>query len=71
MKSVFKMSILNALVIAGIVFVSTLSIDYPPSGGNIWAAVIGGSMAFLTQLKTVVQDELKGTDTQHKIGMII
>lgn len=47
---VMKQYFYNALIMAGISFLSTLKIDFPPSADNLWAAGIAGGMALLLQL---------------------
>lgn len=46
----------NAVITALIVFFSTLSVSYPPSVGNVYAAIIGGVLALLPQLKEIFED---------------
>jgi len=55
MKKITRI-ILNAIITAGIVFLSSLSIAYPPSAENLYAAFIGASLAFLTQLRQLFKD---------------
>lgn len=57
MKPKLTFGLLNTGVIAAIVFISTLSIDYPPTIQNVWAATIGGTLALLTQIKSILQEE--------------
>lgn len=52
-----KRALVNAAIIAGITFLSTLSIDYPPTAQNVWAAGIGASLAMLTQLKSIFESD--------------
>lgn len=58
--------ILNALIIAGIVFVSTLPTSYPPSFQSIYSSTIGFTLSLLTQLKTITSDS-----EPPKIGMLL
>ncbi len=70
----FERVILNSMIVAGIAFFSTLSITYPPTPANIWAAFIAGALAFLTQLKTLFPDEkIDQNQEQRKppLGMLI
>lgn len=61
-------ALINAAIIAGITFLSTLSIDFPPTAQNLWAAFIGASLALLTQLKSITEsDETK----KPPLGMLI
>ncbi len=60
--------IVNALIIAGITLFSTLSIAYPPSAQNLWAAFIAAMLSLLTQLKTITDVELK---PKRPLGMLI
>lgn len=64
----------NAAIIAGITFLSTLSIDFPPTAQNIWAAFIGASLSLLTQLKTITEsdpDDADKTKPKPPLGMLI
>lgn len=45
--------LLNAGIIGLITFFSTLSVTYPPTIANFWAASISMILAALTQLKTL------------------
>lgn len=47
--------IINAAIIAGITFFSTLSIDFPPTAQNVWAALIAAMLALMTQLRTLTE----------------
>lgn len=58
--------VLNAFIVAGIVFISTLSTTYPPTGQNLYSAVIGFTLALLTQLKT-----LTGNSDSSQPGMLV
>lgn len=48
--------IINAVIVSGIAFVSTLSVSYPPMMENIYSGIIAFTLALLTQLKTLVED---------------
>ena len=61
--------ILNAVLVAGIVFVSTMQTTYPPNTQTVYAAVTGFLLALLTQLKTLTNAD--GTSRPPKFGMII
>jgi len=58
MKNEHKIIILNALLTAGIVFLSTLSVQYPPTIQNVYAAAIGAALALITQLKQYLSVEI-------------
>lgn len=63
-----KRALINAGIIAAITFISTLSIDYPPTAQNLWAAFIGASLAMLTQLRSILDsDDIKNPP----LGMLI
>lgn len=66
----FERVLANATIIAGITFLSSLSIDFPPTAQNLWAAFIGASLALLTQLKSITESNL---DEKPKppLGMLI
>ncbi len=66
----FERVICNAALIAGITFFSTLSIDFPPHAQNLWAAFIAGSIALLTQLKTIT-DMTADQKPRRPLGMLI
>lgn len=71
MISNFQRVLLNAAIIAGITFLSTLSIDYPPTAQNIWAAGIGASLALLTQLKSITDDSSQDEKPKPPLGMLL
>lgn len=48
--------ILNAVVVAGITFFSTLSISYPPRIENIYASLIAFMLTFLVQIKGILNE---------------
>jgi hypothetical protein len=58
--------ILNALIVAGIVFVSSISTTYPPTLENVYSSMIGFTLALLTQLKTITSDR-----EPPKLGMLL
>jgi hypothetical protein len=43
----------NAIIMGLIVFFSTLSINYPPTMQNLWAAFIGSMLALLPALQLI------------------
>lgn len=49
----FERILLNAAIVGGIAFFSTLSVAYPPTMANLYAAIIGFALAVLTMLKTL------------------
>ncbi len=49
---VFHQYFYNAVIMAGITFLSTMKIDFPPTMDNLWAAFIAGGLALLMQLKS-------------------
>jgi hypothetical protein len=61
--------LLNAVITAGIVFFSTLSVSYPPAWSNIYAAGIGAMMAIFTQLKTLTTSDDDGEPKIRPPGM--
>lgn len=73
-KERVKIILLNAIVIAGITFFSTLSLQYPPEAQNIWAAFIGATLALLTQIRTLTDEELTELDElkpKRPLGILI
>lgn len=66
----FERVILNAFIVAGITFFSTLSIEYPPEAQNLWAAGIGAALSLLTQLKTITAHE-DPDKPKPPLGMLI
>lgn len=69
-----KKALLNAAVIAGITFFSTLSVTYPPGAQNLWAAFIGAALALLTQIRTLTDVDLPELDElkpKRPLGMLI
>ncbi len=65
----FERVLANAAIIAGITFFSTLSITFPPTPQNFWAAFIAASLALLTQLKTIT--EVTEQKPKRPLGMLI
>ena len=63
----FQRLILNAAMIAGITFFSTLSIEYPPTAQNLWAASISAILVLITQFKTLTDP----TEPKKPLGMLI
>ena len=61
--------ILNAVLVAGIVFVSTMQVTFPPSWQSLYAATTGFLLALLTQLKVLTRSD--GTSRPPEFGMII
>jgi len=62
MKAKWKLALLNAGVGAGIAFLSSLPLHIPTSFinavGNVCAALIGAGLAFLFQIKPLLEKEL-------------
>jgi hypothetical protein len=48
-------SLLNALIVGGIVFLSSLPSQYPPTAQVLYQAVIGAGLALLTQVKSIME----------------
>lgn len=71
LKGNIKKAILNAAVIAGITFFSTLSVNYPPEAQNVWAAFIGASLAMLTQIRTLTDVDFDELKPKRPLGMLI
>ena len=72
--TLFERVLANAAIVAGIAFFSTLSITYPPTPQNLWAAFIAGALALLTQLRTLFPDaQINEENTKPKppLGMLI
>lgn len=68
----FQRVLVNAFIIAGITFFSTLSINFPPSAQNLWAASIAGILSLLTQLKTITDVSVtSGLKPKRPLGMLI
>ncbi len=66
--------ILNAILVGGIVFFSSLTITGLPTIENIYAAFVGASLSILTQLLELTREY--GTPKEYKkkpprIGMLI
>lgn len=53
-KSVYY-SLINAGIVGGIVFLSSLSLQYPPTAQVLYQAVIGAGLALLTQAKSIME----------------
>lgn len=66
-----KIALLNAAIVAGITFFSTLSIQYPPDAQSIWAAFIGASLSLLTQVRTITDVNLDELKPKRPLGMLI
>ncbi len=66
----FQRVLCNAAIIAGITFFSTMSIYFPPTAQSLWAAFIAGSLALLTQLKTITE-VVSEQKPKRPLGMII
>lgn len=68
-------AIANAGIVSGITFFSTLSISYPPSMANVWAATIGAMLALLTTLKVIFEKDdnnnNEGCKKPPSLGMLI
>lgn len=74
MNEKLKRALANAAIIAAITFISSLSIDFPPTAQNLWAATIGASLALFTQLQSIFgSDGNKKQDENKKppLGMLI
>ncbi len=56
--TVFERALLNAAIVGGITFFSTLNVSYPPTMANVYAATIGMVLAILTQLKSITTIEV-------------
>ncbi len=68
----FERVLANAAIVAGITFLSTLSIDFPPTAQNIWAASIGAMLSLLTQLKTITELGKNDPDKpKPPLGMLV
>jgi len=61
-----NMVLLNAFIVAAIVFFSTVGTEYPPHVQDVYSAMIGFFLALLTQLKTIT-----GGTEPPKMGMLI
>lgn len=48
-------ALINAGIVGGIVFLSTLPTQYPPPPHAIYHAFIGAGLALLTQVKSVIE----------------
>lgn len=48
-------SLLNAGIVGGIVFLSSLSLQYPPTAQVLYQAFIGAGLALLTQAKSIME----------------
>lgn len=51
--------IVNAVAVAGITFLSTLSITYPPTMQNLYASMIAFSLTFLVQIKALTEELMR------------
>jgi len=75
MKKIIGIRLLNAFVVALITFISTLSIQYPPSLQNIWAGFIAFSLTLLTQIRALLNDlskqKNKKEENKEKFMLII
>ncbi len=59
--------ILNAVIVAGITFFSSLAATgYPPTIANVYAGVIGAGLAFFTQCRGLTTDS-----EPPKLGMLL
>lgn len=67
MKAIDR-ALLNAVVVAGIVFFSTMNVTYPPTMANVYASGTGAMLALLTQLKTLTSTD--GEINIPKFGML-
>ena len=61
MKAKYKLAVANAVLIAGIAFLASLPVHMPASLyeaiTNLYAAGIGAGLAFLFQLKPILEKE--------------
>lgn len=62
--------LINALIVALITFVSSLSIQFPPNTQNIWAGFIAFMLTLLTQIKSILSD-YSGKSTKQKLMVLI
>lgn len=61
----------NGLIVGLIAFFSSLSIQFPPTSQNIWAAFIAFVLAFLPQAKEIFEDDSEHDRTKlHLLGFI-
>lgn len=70
----FERVLANALIIAGITFFSTMTIDFPPTAQNVWAAGVAAVLALLTQLKQITEEQTEESGKDRKppnLGMLI
>lgn len=65
----FERVIANAVLIAGITFFSTLSIEYPPTAQNLWAASIAAILVLITQFKMLTDPD--PSEPKRPLGMLI
>lgn len=61
--------VVNAGLIAGISFVSTLSTNFPPTAQNLWGSSLAALLALLLQLTTI--NELCLEQPKRPFGMLI
>lgn len=66
----FERIVINAFIIAGITFVSTLSINFPPSAQNLWSGFLAATLALLTQIKSITELS-DGRKPKRPLGMLI
>lgn len=60
--------IVNAIIIGLITFFSTMNVSYPPTMANFYAAIMGSTLAMVTQLKTLTHD---GLLHPPKLGLLL
>ena len=70
MKAKYKLAVLNAATVAAIAFLGSLPAHLPTSLidgiANMYAAGIGAGLAFLFQLKPLLEKEIEDEESKNK-----
>ncbi len=58
-------NLMNAAIVGGIVFLSSLLMQYPPTPQVLYQAVIGAGLALLTQTKSIIEGLIEGNNGRN------